>query len=178
MEPETIEQITKLAADRAVEKALEFLEKERIRQQKGKRERRLHNTKLLMRNYRKFKIHCEDSQSELQELQDPDSLEFLDTDELVIESVIKNKKRTMAMLAYIDRMLQIYQLLCEQSKRPEDMRRYKVLVELYISDEEKTAEEIAEGHKIDRRTVYKDFNKSCEALSSLVFGVDGVRLFD
>lgn len=178
MKPETVEQITKIATDRAVEKALEFLEKERYRQQKHKRDRRLHNTKLLLRNYRKFKIHCEDSMSELEELQDPDSLEFLDTDELVIESIIKNKKRTAAMLRYIDRMLQVYRILCEQSKKPEDLRRYQILVDVYISENEKSIEEMVTCHRIDKRTVYRDINKSCEALSSLIFGVDGIRVID
>ncbi len=174
MKQEAIEQITKTA----VETALEFMEKERQRQQKHKRDRRLRNTKLLLRNYRSFKIHCEDNMQDLEELRDPDSLDYLDTDDLVIESIIKNKERTAAMLKYIDRMLQIYRILSEQSSKPEDLRRYHILCGLYISDDEKNAEELAEGHKIDRRTVYKDLNKSCEALSSLIFGIDGIRIFE
>lgn len=178
MKPETVEQIAKIASDRAIEKTLEFLEKERYRQQKQKRERRLHNTKLLVRNYRKFKVHCEDNLSELQELQDPDSLEFLDVDDLMIESIIRNKKRTAAMLRYIDRMMHIYRILCEQSKKPEDLRRYQILMDVYVHEEEKTIEELVTCHKIDKRTVYRDINKACEALSSLIFGVDGIRIID
>lgn len=170
----TVEQITKTA----VATALEFMEKERQRQQKGKRDRRLRNTKLLLRNYRKFKIHCEDNIHDLEELRDPDSLEYLDTDDLVIESIIRNKERTAVMLKYIDRMLQIYRILCEQSNKPEDLRRYRIMFDFYIVDEEKTVEEIAKCQNVDSRTVYRDVNKSCESLSSLIFGIDGIRLID
>jgi hypothetical protein len=167
--------IEKVAAI-AAEKALEFLNKEKQNQQNQKRDRRLRNTKLLLRNYRKFKAHCQDSIEGLEELKDKDSLEYLDTDDLVIESIIRNKERTLVMLAYIDRMIQVYQILSEKSDKPEDLRQYKVLYDLYISEDEKTIEEIAKGNFMNKRTVYKDINKACEALSSLIFGVDGLRM--
>jgi hypothetical protein len=167
--------IEKIAAI-AAEKALEYLNKEKQSQQKRKRDRRLQNIKLLLRNYRRFKAHCQDSIEDLEELQDPDSLEYLDTEDLVIESIIRNKERTMAMLNYIDRMIQVYQILSEKSDKPEALRQYKVLYDLYISEDEKTIEEIAKGNFMNKRTVYKDINKACEALSSLIFGVDGLRM--
>lgn len=171
-----IEQVTKLSAETAVQKALEFLEKEKQRQQKSKRDRRLRNTKLLLRNYRKFKIHCQDNMSELEELKDPDSLEYLDTDDLMIESIIQNKERTAAMLKYIDRMIQVYQILSEKSTKPEALRQYKVLYDFYISKDEKSIEDISDCHNINKRTFYRDLNKSCESLSTLIFGIDGIRL--
>ncbi|MNW63466.1 hypothetical protein D3C74_416790 [compost metagenome] len=114
--------------------------------------------------------------SELEELRDPNSFEFLDIDDLAIEAIIKNKERTAAMVRYIDSMLEIYQILSEKSKKPEDLRRFKILQGLYISEKERTVEELSECHKIDKRTAYRDINKACEALSSLIFGVDGLRL--
>ncbi|MDR9857792.1 hypothetical protein RJP21_29810 [Paenibacillus sp. VCA1] len=158
----------------AAETALEFYKKEQERQYKLKRDRRLRNTKLLLRNYRKFKIHCAENIQELEELKDPDSFEYLDTDELAIEAIIKNKERTAAMVRYIDQMIEIYRILSEKSK-PEDLRRFKVMYDLYIADEGKTVEELSECHKIEKRSVYRDVNKACEALSSLLFGVDGMR---
>ncbi|MFU1797479.1 hypothetical protein ACM1RC_26675 [Paenibacillus azoreducens] len=158
----------------AAETALEFYKKEQEKQNKLKRDRRLRNTKLLLRNYRKFKIHCTENIHELEELKDPDSFEYLDVDDLAIESIIKNKKRTAAMVRYIDRMLEIYRILSEKSK-PEDLRRFKIMYDLYIADEEKTVEELSECHKIEKRSVYRDVNKACEALSSLLFGIDGMR---
>jgi hypothetical protein len=162
----------------AVTTALEFLEKERQREKQFKRDRRLRNTKLLVRNYRMFKINSQDEMAELKELKDPDSLDFLDTDELVIESIIRNKERTLAMLRYVDRMLEVYRIMAERSSKPEDLRRYHILYDVYIADVEMTPEEIAKGTFCNKRTVYKDLNKACEALSSLIFGIDGIRLMD
>lgn len=166
------QEIAKIAA----EAALDFYKKEQERQNKLKRDRRLRNMKLLLRNYRMFKIHCEDLQCELEEMKDPDSFEYLDVDELAIESIIKNKERTTVMVRYIDRMIDIHRILAEKSNKAEDLRRFKIMFDTYIAEEEKTIDEIADCHFVDKRTVYRDLNKACEALSSLIFGVDGVRL--
>lgn len=162
----------------AAETALEFYKKEQERQNRLKRDRRLRNTKLLLRNYRKFKVHCHENLKELEDLKDLDSLEYLDVEELAIEAIIKNKERTAAMVRYVDRMLEVYRILSEKSRKPEDLRRFKILYDLYISDQEKTVDELSDCHKIDKRSVYRDINKACEALSSLIFGVDGLRLIN
>jgi len=159
----------------AAETALEFYKKEQEHQIKLKRDRRLRNTKLLLRNYRKFKIHCESNLHELEELRDPDSFEYLDVDDLAIESIIKNKERTAVMVKYIDHMIDIYRFMSEKSK-PEDLRRFKIIYDLYIADEEKTVDELSKCHNVEKRSIYRDINKACEALSSLIFGVDGIRL--
>jgi len=168
----TKEEIVKIAA----EAALEYYKREQERQSKVKRDRRLRNTKLLLRNYRRFKIHCADNVRVLEELKDPNSFEYLDMDEMAIESIIKNKERTAAMVQYIDRMIEIYRILSERSKKPEDLRRFNTIYYLYIADDEKTVDELSDCHNIDRRSVYRDLNRGCEALSSLIFGVDGIRL--
>lgn len=164
------QEIAKIAA----ETALEFYKKEQEQQNKLKRDRRLRNTKLLLRNYRKFKIHCENNLHELEELKDPDSFKYLDVDDLAIEAIIKNKERTAAMVRYIDTMLEIYRILSEKAK-PEELRRFKIMYELYIADDERTVEELSECHNINKRSIYRDINKACEALSSLLFGIDGMR---
>ena len=174
VDPKLLEEVANIAA----EKALEFLEKEKKRQQKQKRDRRLRNTKLLLKHYRAFKLHCQDVKVELEKLQDPELLEELDTEEFAVESIKRSKERTLAMVKFIDQMLLVYRIMCEQSGKPEDLRRYQTIYWMYISDEKKTADEIAEGHNIDRRTVYKDINNACQALSALIFGVDGIRMID
>lgn len=178
MNPKILEQVTRISAETAVQAALEFLEKEKLKQQKAKRDRRLRNTKLLLRNYRSFKIHCSDVKAELEALCDPDLLEDLDSDEFAIESIKRSKERTLAIINFVDQMLEVYRIMCERSDKPEDIRRYKTIHMMYISDEKFTIEQIAEGHNIDIRTVYKDINKACNVLSALIFGVDGVRMIE
>ncbi|PSJ63496.1 hypothetical protein C7J99_31520, partial [Brevibacillus brevis] len=53
------EEVTKLSAETAVKAAIEFLEKEKQKQQKEKRDWRLRNTKLLLKHYRSFVSHVE-----------------------------------------------------------------------------------------------------------------------
>jgi hypothetical protein len=173
-----VEKITKLAAETAVQIALEYLEKEKQKQQKVKRDRRLRNTKLLLKHYRSFKRHCGDVKTELEKLNDPEFLNEIDTEKFAIESDKRSKERTLAMVRFIDKMLEVYRIMCERSGRPEEIRKYKTIEMMYISDEKLTAEQIAEEHEIDTRTVYKDINKASNALSALIFGVDGMRMTD
>lgn len=44
---------------------------------------------------------------------------------------------------------------------------------LYLSDEPKTVQEIAEEEYINERTVYKDVKAACKRLTALIFGIDG-----
>jgi hypothetical protein len=172
LNPKLVEEIARTA----VQTALEHIDKEKSRQEKAKRDRRLRNVKLLLKNYRSFKLHCEDIPLELEELEHPDDvLEELNADELAIESIKRSKERTLVMVKFIDQMILVFRIVCEQSKRPEEIRRFKTIEMMYISDEEYTAKEIATCHKIDTRTVYRDINEASKTLSVLMFGVDGVK---
>ncbi|MFS1514577.1 HTH domain-containing protein [Chengkuizengella sp. SCS-71B] len=166
-----VERITKVA----IETALEFLEKEEQKKQKVKKDFRLRNTKLLLKNYRSFLLHCEDLKDEIEEIE-MQVLDELYTEEIAIESIKRSKQRTLTIVQFIKKMLGIYQVLCEKSNRPEEIRRYKIIEMMYISEEKFTAEQIAECQLIDVRTVYRDINEACKTLSVLIFGVDAVRL--
>ncbi len=171
MKPETVEQISKAAA----QAALEFMEKERQRQKKAKKDWRRRNTKLLLKNYRGFVKHSQEAQEKFEVTRWDDSLEDLFTEEFAIESIRKSKARTQAMVRFIERMLTAYKAICEATGKPEDVRRYQVIDAMYISDKNMSPEEIAECHKIDVRTVYRDVTDACEALSVLIFGVDAIQ---
>lgn len=174
IDPETAEVITKAA----VQTVMTYLETERVKQQKAKRDRRLRNTKLLLRNYRSFKLHCADVEADLDRLEDPDGLEELDTEEFAVAAIKRSKERTLAMVRYIDHMLEVYRIICERSGKHEDLRRFKTIHAMYIEEPKKTAEEIAECHQLDIRTVYRDIGDACKSLSSLIFGIDGVRMIE
>jgi len=70
--------------------------------------------------------------------------------------------------------LHAYKAVCENSKDTEDMRRYRSLYHLYISEEPKTAEEIAECENLDRSTVYRDVEIAIEGLAVLFYGAIGL----
>lgn len=172
MNQKTIELITRTA----VQTAMEYLNKEVKEQKKEKRDRRLRNTKLLLKHYRSFKDHCEDVKMELEQLDDREFLDELDSDEFAVQAIKRSKERTLAMIHFIDRMLEVYRISSDRSNNPIQFRQYQTIYELYISKEEITIEQLAEKHDIDNRTVYRDINESVKTLSALFFGVDGVRM--
>lgn len=155
---------------------IEYLEEERKKQEKIKHDRRLRNIKLLLRNYRAFVNHCEDIKLEINQLNKKLELDEIDTDEFAIRSILNSKERTLAMVKYINKTLEVYRILCEKSDDPEELRRYRIIYGLYISDEKKTAKDLAEGHSVHPRTIYKDIDRACETLVVLMFGVDGLKL--
>lgn len=159
----------------AAQEALKHLESEKQKQEKVKRDNRLRNIKLLLRNYRLFSLHAEEIIVEVQEMNALLDLDELETDEFAIESIVRSKKRTFAMIRFINKMLQVYKVLCEQSNNPEDIRSYETVWALYISEQKKTVKEIATCQNVDPRTVYRDIDRACESLSSLIFGVDSIR---
>lgn len=162
-------------AEIAARVALEYIEKEKKKQQKINRDWRLRNTKLLLKHYRSFVAHCDDIRAELTTLQNAEALEDLYSEDFTVEAIKRSKQRTIAMIRFMERMLREYKRMCEASGQPEEIRRYKVIEMMYISDKKYKAEDIAECHKIEVRTVYRDVNDAIKTLSVLVFGVDGIR---
>lgn len=169
----------KLIAEIASQKAIEA-HKEQVRKyQKERADRRLRNIKLLLRKYRSFKLHCKDIKLELKYYEDRDEvLAIIEDDEQIVESIKRSKRRTLAMVNFIDQMLEVYKVMCQLSDRPEEKRRQDIIYKMYISDERWTAENVAECHKVDTRTVYRDINRACETLSALMFGIDSVKMIE
>lgn len=174
-------EIIKLAAEAGAKAALETLEKEKKKALKSRHDRRLRNTKLLLRNFRMFKEHTENAVFEASQL-DESAIDILDMmweysndSELFVESIKKSVARTKIIMTHVIDMLALYETYCTRSNKPEDARRYRVIDKLYISDKPMTVREIATMEGIDDRTVYKDVDAACEKLSALIFGIDGLK---
>jgi len=179
--------VMELAIQRGIETgtkaAMDYLIEEKKAQQKGRYDRRLRNTRLLLKNYRAFKKHVQGAVFNAQKAKESavDILDSLDDftfdDDLYIESIKRSQQRTMIIMRHIDEMLKYYRIACEQSGREDEMRCYRIIMATYINDERKTAEEIAEAENIERRTVYKNINAAIKPLSALIFGVDSIKLY-
>jgi len=179
--------VMELAIQRGIETgtkaAMDYLIEEKKAQQKGRYDRRLRNTRLLLKNYRAFKKHVQGAVFNAQKAKESaiDILDSLDDftfdDDLYIESIKRSQQRTMIIMRHIDEMLKYYRIACEQSGREDEMRCYRIIMATYINDERKTAEEIAETENIERRTVYKNINAAIKPLSALIFGVDSIKLY-
>ena len=70
-------------------------------------------------------------------------------------------------------MLDLYKRRCTSSSHEDRQRRWRVIEAAFITGESApTYEEIAAREIIDSRTVYRDIDKACKDLSSLIFGID------
>lgn len=168
-----------------VKAAVDHMEEERRKARKGRYDRRLHNTRLLFKNYRALKhhalgaVHTGAQANERIEENAVDILEELDDervdDRLYIESIKRSQQRTRIIIEHIDEMLRYWLIDCEQSGKEEALRRYRIIMDTYISDDQMTAEELAQREHIEKRTVYKDIKAAMRPLSALIFGIDGIK---
>ena len=167
-----------------VQAADERMEANRQRERKGRYDRRLHNTRLLLKSYRALRHHAlgavaTGSMANGARENAVDILDSLDDaridDTLYIESIKRSRQRTQIILEHIDEMLRYWRIDCEQSGKEEALRRYRIVMDTYIRDDPIPPEELAEREHIERRTVYKDIKAAMRPLSALIFGIDGIR---
>lgn len=174
--------VIKIAAEIGARTALDVMRKEQQKQLSERHKRKLRNTKLLLRNFRMFKLHSENAVAELQDV-DEDTYQIFEDmmsngirdNDLFVESIKKSVARTKIIVTHVSEMLNLYEIYCRQSSKPEDMRRFRVIQAMYIDDEPLTASQIADNEGIDNRTVYKDVDAAIEKLSALIFGIDGLK---
>jgi len=166
-----------------IKAAMDYLAEEKKQLKKGRYDRRLRNTRLLLKNYRSFRNYAKNAVYKASQLKENavDILDGLDEysfdDSLYIESIKKSQQRTLIILNHIDEMLRYYKIDCEQSGKDEAMRRYRIIMAYYIDEPKRNAEEIAESEHIERRTLYKDINIALKPLAALIFGVDSMKLY-
>lgn len=160
--------------------ATEELEKSHKKEQKEQKDRRLHNTKLLLRNYRMLKENCEKAvysrQREQSAAEIMDSIMSMKDDRVIVESIKRTAERTGIILAHIDKMLDIYRMYCGKYTDREK-RQYKVIKALYISKQKKSVKDLAEEFGVSKVTIYEDIKIAEERLSALFFGINGLKFF-
>lgn len=147
--------------------------------QKKRGDKRFHNTKLLLRNYRMLQVNAENSvfgRTQMDETASDilESMMNMYNDEIVVESIRRSATRTAIIVSHIKTMLEIFEVCCERSTNELDKRRYDIVYELYIADEKITRDEIAKKWNISKDTTYADEKIAIERLSALIFGVDGL----
>lgn len=146
-------------------------------EEKTKRlDRRLFNTRILLKNYRHLKVYCEEMKESMN-LEDEEQEEIITPDKeyLTLESIKRSEARTLAMMRFIDNMIKVYEMDCKHLGA-EAVRRYETLLHFYINDEKMTYAEIAVLHNVSERTAQRDLKEAIHSMSVLFFGTDGLRL--
>ena len=173
--PEMMQEIVRVASETAIEK----FQHEAERNRKAVKDKRLHNTKLLLQNYHCFVEHSKSAVYEASQLSEDDDFEEL-MEELmsqsdgrvrvpVVRSIQESAAHTRIIVQHIDRMLEYYKFRCEHSKRAEEIRRYRAIYDLYIAPEPKTQQQIADEEHVDLSTVFRDQKAAISKLSALIF---------
>ena len=157
--------------------AIEQYNKEAERARKAAKDKRLHNTELLMKKYRSYVKHSESAIYEMSQVDDDLDLDTLldimdcgGSKALSVRSVQESVARTRLLIHHIDTMLECFKTVCMKSRKPEDARKYRVIQKLYLDDDPKTPQDIAEEEGCDPSTVYRDKRDAIRQLSALIFG--------
>lgn len=150
---------------------------------KARYDRKIRNTNLLLKNYKRFKEHIENTVCTEEELETAtvtdilDSLYNLEDDEkddiTIVQGILKSKKRTEIILKHIDKIINFYMYDAGSTNDIELKRRADVIYKLYI--EGKNLEEITDELHISISTAKRDRKRATNEIAILMFGIDGIR---
>lgn len=173
------------AAEAAYAASSKIAARERRKLQNQRKDRRYHDIKLLIRKYRQLNAYYKNAiydeksalevDEDLEEIMNIFGQKYRDEEKsLTSDSIRRGYLVSRIIMAHVNKMLEVYEAMCQNTRRTEDKRRWRVLHDLYLAEEPSTAEEIASREKIDRRTVYKDIDACLSDLAVLFFGIDGL----
>ena len=167
------------AADRGVAKYIRALEGKKRRET----DRMLHNTKLLLENYTKFKAYIAQA---VQSLSDVEGMEDaagnmeimrifgLREEDTRIQSVQRSVTTMTMLMAHVDRMLEVYKADCEGSTSPAVRRRWYVIERMYLQEKKMTSGQIAAELHLDPRGIREDARLARDDLKALLFGIEAI----
>lgn len=167
--------ITKEQMETIVGTVLKTYVKEKKVEEKREKDRRLRNTKLLLRNYHTFKRYAEKHGGEEIEEYTPIQELILNSQDIVA-SIRMTTERTLVMIQHLDNALKALSYICEQEKlegKPSS-KHFDILNKRFI--EQRAIGEIANEYNLNERTVYKMIDAAAERLSVLLFGVYGLKV--
>lgn len=150
MSKKDVEEMIQQAAVAGAQVASDTMLVAQRRAEKERIDRRLHNTELLLRNYRTLKASCENAVYESRDSKREEVTEILEDimemkdDKVIVESIKASAKRTALMVQHIDKMLDVYRIYCSKLSE-KDKRRYKVIKLLYISKQSMNITEISKN---------------------------------
>lgn len=180
--PAQLKDIYEKAAAIGANEALKTFKQEQKKEYSCRADRRLRNTKLLLRNYHMLKEHAENSVFGRTQMGESaidilESMMSMYDNEVIIESIKRSATRTAVIVSHIETMFGLYAAYCDKSpNRDIEMRRYEVLWDMYMAEDTLSAKEAAEKQHVSKDTVYTDIRMATEKLTALIFGVDGLNV--
>lgn len=181
MENLTYEEAVKIG----VREGIKYIKEQEYYKTTKRYDRRLRNTRLLLKHYRDLKVHDRLADSSSDKIYEEnvidilDDVEAIDDDEQYVQAISRTKKRTAVIIDHMNRALKYYETICK-NEGPLNERRYKIIRYMYIDPTENdtipTYEEVSGKFNITIKTVGRDVKSAIEDLSILFFGIDGLKL--
>jgi hypothetical protein len=148
-------------------------------------DRRLRNTRLLLKHYKTLKAHNKIADSSVNNVYEEnavdvlDDIESIDNEEQYVQAISRTKIRTSIIVGHINKAVKYYEAICKSEGKNQE-RRYKIIKYMYIDpredDSNSNYEEVAEKFGLNIKTVGRDVRAAIEDLSILFFGIDGINL--
>lgn len=168
-----------------IREGIKYVKEQEYNKTKKRYDRRLRNTRLLLKNYRGLAAHNRIANKSINKVSQEnaidllDDIESIDDEEQYVQAISRTKIRTMIIIKHIDKVLRYYENICN-SEGNSALRKYRIIESLFINKFENdiapTYEEIACQLSISTKTVARDVQDAIKDLSILLFGVDGIRL--
>ena len=167
-----IEKMIESGVNEGIQKGLKQYDNMQKNKTKFRYDKRLRNTRLLLKNYRSFVEHCDNAkylvENPIKKEIEKDNLKVqlfddfynLQDDAYIVASILKSKEKTRIILDHINLCLDFFQAKAIKTNNQEMIRRYNVISDLYINETPMTYEEIAEIEHISQKTVNRDRKKA------------------
>lgn len=168
-----------------VREGIKYIKEQEYHRTTKRYDRRLRNTRLLLKHYRSLSIHSDFSDTVINKIYYEnavdvlDDLEAINDEEQYVQAISRTKVRTTIMVGHINKAMKYYEAICK-SEGKNKVRRYNIIRFMYIDPNESqtvpTYEETAEKFNITVKTVGRDIREAIGDLSILFFGIDGIKL--
>lgn len=179
---EVILKATRAGAQEGAKEALRKYKEEEQRKQKKERDKRLHDTKKLLQNYRKYKRIDAMNHKKLHMLGGDESIDYenmmwRNNQDAVYESFERTTKITHFDLLRFEWALKNWKLDCEKNVNRMYKTVQEVVYELYLRPlmKEETSlsiEEVADKYAIGRTTAFRYIQIAIEGIEPYLWGID------
>lgn len=169
-------ELTKDQINLIATKVMEINRKQHETEEKKEHDKRLRNTKLLLRNYHSFKKYVARAKMDLYEDEGVTDVRALILNgEDLVKSIKESTQRTLVMIRHLDRALEALRFICDQEDPDKaSAKQYRILKARFLDGE--SIEIMAEREHINERSVYKAIDAAAERLSIMLFGVYGLKV--
>ncbi|MFL0197372.1 hypothetical protein ACJDU8_17655 [Clostridium sp. WILCCON 0269] len=168
-----------------IREGIKYIKEQEYYKTKKRYDRRLRNTRLLLKHYRDLKVHGRLVNSSTNSIYNSNAIDILDDidpiddEEQYVQAISRTKMRTSIILGHINKSMEYYKVICEKDGDTKK-RRYDIIKYMYMEPTDDnilpTYEEVAEHFNLNVRTVGRDVKSAIEDLSILFFGIDGIKL--